>query len=125
MQVSFGIIPLVVFPSLFYLSFKWPNPKDAVPDISQIGLVKRFLAFFIDMHVSMFGVLPAICMPILILEYMSTGQWVWSFERDYSRATDGVSFLIMMIGFFGFFFYWIWHSQNKKQTFGQRLFKFG
>ena len=123
-QVSFGLIPLMIFPILFYLSFRWPKPKEEVPDISQVGWVRRFPAFLIDANVAMFGVLPFTCMPILMLEYLATGHWVWSFDRDYFRTSDILSALITVLGIFGFVYYWIWHFKKKKQTFGQRILKF-
>lgn len=122
--ISFGIAPLTIFPAIFYLSFKWPSPKDSVGDISRIGAPKRIFAFFIDLHVAMPGMLPIVCMPTLFLEYLSTGVWVWSFERNFSRASDLISVPLIFFGVLGLGYYWSWHHKNKKQTFAQRLLRF-
>jgi len=87
-------------------------------------MFRRVLAFLIDIYVAALGMLPLIALPILFIEFLSTGDWVWSFRRGYFRTSDIILFPLCVFGVVGMVYYWIWHSKNNRQTFAQRLLKF-
>jgi len=125
-MVSASINPvlLIILPFIFYILHKWPKSKVEIIETSRVGIFRRIAAFYIDMVVAIIGVFPLMCMPILILEYLETGKWVWTFQRDYFRLTDILSIVIMLGGFLGIAYYSRWHFINGKQTLGQHLLKF-
>jgi hypothetical protein len=69
-----------------------PRRHGSVIEESRVSLVRRFVAFQIDVAVAGVGVIPFVIPPVLVSEYLATGVWQWSFERKYFRPTDWVLF---------------------------------
>lgn len=114
----------VILPILFVLAHRWPKHHGRVLEDSRVGIFRRLGAFYIDMSVSMFATLPVVLIVWLATEYVATGQWQWSYERDFFRWTDIIDISAMLLGFYGMFYYQKWHFYNNRQTLGQHIFKF-
>lgn len=87
----------------------------------RVGRRRRFFAVYIDCFVAMAGIMPLVILPMLVFEYLAVGEWVWSFSRDYGRATDLVMLPLVISGFYFIYFYFKWHFDRDKQTIGQYL----
>lgn len=120
----FNLAALVILPVIFYFLHRWPKAKVEVIETSRVGIIRRIAALYVDMVVGIIGALPIICMTSLTIEYLETGQWAWSFERDYFRPSDVLGTAVFLLGFFGIFYYSKWHFVRGKQTLGQRWLKF-
>ena len=123
-SVHFSPYGLILFPLVFLLAWKWPRPSRIVNEDSRVGIIRRISALYIDMFVGMLGALPFICMSCLFVEFLVTGKWVWSFERDYFMWTDVICMIIFFAGFYGMYYYLKWHFRHGKPTLGQHLLKF-
>lgn len=76
----------------------------------------------IDFAVVLSVLIPISTLPILIAEASYTGNFAWSFERDYTRDTDFIiTTPIMFIVFIALFFYHFLHVKHRKQTIGQYI----
>ena len=124
MQVSTSLISLILFPTIFAFLFKWPKRHGDVIEESRVGLLRRAAAFNIDVFVGICGVGPIISIPPLVVEYFVTGNWQWSFEREFFRQTDLINVFFLLIGMYAIFYYFKWHFKNQKQTVGQHLLNF-
>lgn len=124
MSASGNPLALVAFISIFLLLLRWPKQHGAIVESSRVSLVRRVAAFYVDMLVAMMGVIPFAVAPILFVEFLVTGAWQWSFERDYARPTDWISAICILGAFYGIFWYWRWHFHRQRQTVGQHLLRF-
>ena len=124
MNISASLWGSITFPVIFLLLLIWRKQHGEILENSRVSLIRRVAAFSVDMFVAMIGVMPLVTMPALIVEYLSTGAWQWSFERDDFRDTDWVSVLCLLAGFYGIFYYFKWHFNRQKQTVGQHLMSF-
>ena len=114
----------ILFPLGFAIALWWPKRHGTVIEESRVGLTRRFVAFCLDFFVIVVGVLPAVSLPTLVIEYIATGVWQWSFEREVFRPRDWVSLFIGLAACFGAFYYFKWHFDRGAQTIGQHLMKF-
>jgi len=79
----------VILPSLFIVLMKWPEGHgNSIIENSRVGILARLAAASVDAFVGLIGVLPFTCMTGLTIEFLVTGQWQWSFERNFVRPTD-------------------------------------
>jgi hypothetical protein len=124
MSVSSSIWTFIVSQLFFFMLLKWPKRHGAILEDSRVSIVRRVAAFYIDGLVAMLGVMPIAVMPTLIAEYHATGEWLWSFNRDYPRATDWIIVASVLAAFYCIFWYFRWHFVRQKQTVGQHLLKF-
>ncbi|MEM9496014.1 MAG: RDD family protein [Pseudomonadota bacterium] len=124
MSVSFDPWVLAFLPLAFVLIFGWEKRHGEVIEDSRVGIVRRFIAFIIDLLVATLGILPLISMPALILEFFSTGKWAWSYEREVFLSRDMFSILLFLMGTCLISYYFSWHLKNSKQTLGQHLLRF-
>jgi hypothetical protein len=124
MSASGSPVAFAAFILIFLLLMRWPKRHGAIVENSRVSLVRRIAAFYIDLLVAMIGVLPFAVVPVLFVEFLVTGEWQWSFERDYVRSTDWINAICMLGAFYGMFWYWRWHFHRQKQTVGQHLLKF-
>jgi len=112
-STSFNLAGLLILPVIFFFLHRWPKAKVEIIETSRVGIIRRIAAFYVDMVVGMIGVLPIICMTSLTIEYIETGQWAWSFSRDYFRPSDILGVAIFLLGFFGIFYYSKWHFVRR------------
>lgn len=115
---------VVLFPIIFLLLLRWRKEHGTVLEQSRVSIIRRVVAFYIDLFVAMMAVAPIAAIPILIAEYLATGAWRWSFERDYARSTDWILPVSILIGFVCIFYYFKWHFDKQRQTVGQHLMNF-
>jgi len=113
----------ILYPMIFLILHFWPKSRVEVIETSRVGIFRRLTSFYIDMVVVSFGVYPLICLPILILEYLHTGQWAWSIDREI-HSRDILVIPIAIVGFYVMFRYLKWHFDKGKQTLGQHILKF-
>src|SRR5258706_4457548 len=59
----------------------------------------------------------------LLLEANRTGKFQWHFERDYSVASDGVDFALVLVFFALVVLYFIWPLSRRRQTVGCWIFR--
>ena len=125
MSVSFGLWALILFPVAFIILMKWPRrlPGIEYDDESRVGLIRRYFTLSVDLFVGLIGVMPLVCMTDLFLEYLATGTWQWSFERDFFRTTDIIGILLILLGFYGIFYHIKRCFVQDQQTLGQYLLK--
>ena len=124
MSASSSIWTLIAPPLVFFLLVKWTKRHGAILEDSRVSIVRRVTAFYIDAFVAMLGLMPIAVMPVLVAEYYATGEWRWSFTRDYPRATDWIIVASVLSEFYCIFWYFRWHFVRQKQTVGQHLLKF-
>ncbi len=124
MGVSFNVWLLILGPMVFGLAIKWPRKDNDIIYSSKVGIIRRFSAFIIDLYIAGIGILPIICLPSLLLEYMATGEWQWSFQRGFFRKTDIIGNIFFFVGIYGIYKYFNWHFKNHMQTIGQYLLRF-
>lgn len=115
---------IVIFPIVFLLLLRWRKEHGAVLEHTHVGIIRRVAAFYIDLFVAMLAVAPVLAIPALIAEYQATGEWQWSFERDYTRNTDWLLAVSMASLFVWVIWYFRWHFDRQKQTVGQHLMNF-
>ena len=124
-SVSFSPWGLVILPSLFIFLMKWPKRYGSqIVENSRVGIFRRLAAVYVDAFVGLIGALPFISMTALTTEFFATGQWQWSYERDFVRPTDIIDVLVFFIDFYGIFYHVKWHFDRQRPTVGQQLFKF-
>jgi hypothetical protein len=123
-SVSFDPLGLILLPALFLIGVNWPKRHGDTIETSRVGLLRRFAAFYIDLFIAMAGVLPIICMTALATEFYATGNWQWSYERDFFRPTDVIDIAAFLLGFAGIFYYFRWHFKKRVQTLGQHVLGF-
>jgi RDD family len=124
MNVSMSPWGLIILPVAFLLLLKWPKQHGTILEDTRVSLIRRVAAFYIDVSVAMIGVIPLTTMPILVVEYLTMGEWQWSFDRDFFRDTDWIFVVCLLASFYGIFYYFKWHFDKRKQTVGQHLLKF-
>lgn len=124
MSVSSEPWAFILLPLGFAIALWWPKRHGTVIEGSRVGLTRRFVAFYLDFFVIVVGVLPAVSLPALVIEYIATGVWQWSFEREVFRPRDWVSLFIGLAACFGAFYYFKWHFDRGAQTLGRHLMKF-
>jgi len=124
MIVSFNLWALIILPIVFVLLLRWPKLQVDIIEDSRVGIFRRIAAFYVDISVCTIGILPLVSMPPLFLEYLATGEWQWSFERDFVRRADLLNLTVFFIGLYGMFYYFSWHFKNGKQTLGQHFLGF-
>ncbi|HAQ77573.1 MAG TPA: hypothetical protein DCR96_13880 [Hyphomonas sp.] len=114
----------ILLPWGFAIALWWPKRHGTVIEESRVGLTRRFVAFYLDFFVIVMGVFPAVSLPALVMEYIATGAWQWSFEREVLMSRDWVSLVIGLASCFGGYYYFKWHFDRGAQTFGQHLLRF-
>jgi uncharacterized RDD family membrane protein YckC len=59
----------------------------------------------------------------LLLEANRTGKFQWHFERDYSVASDGVDFALVLVFLALVVLYFVWPLSRRRQTVGCWIFR--
>jgi hypothetical protein len=90
---------------LLYVLFLYSSPASSGAPVP--GVLRRFVAFWLDFIFFMAGTVPLVGIVPTVLEWRRTGLFVWSFARDVSAPYDGwlswflalVAFMLMAIYF--------------------------
>lgn len=118
-SVSSDPIAILIFPLIGLALLRWPQKSTQTIDELRVGLIRRYTALMVDLCIVMSLTLPPTNFLSLLLEYMHTGQWQWSFHRTEFRPTDTIHMTLIMSNFVAMFLYFSWHIRRNKQTVGQ------
>ncbi len=111
-------ILLSVALTLFVLTY--PQRTGAPDEIRVVGVWRRLGAFFLDFASVVLVVSSLAAVPVLIAEANFTGDFQWSFVRDFARPTDTAYFLPAALGvFLLLFLYFYLHARVNRPTIGQ------
>lgn len=125
MSASTSLMGLVSSGVLVAFVVLYPQETGTPLHIDPIKIGERFAAFFIDFLVVLAATSPIATLPILLAEAEATGNFQWSFERDFSRPTDGaLTFPGVLSMFAALFAYFYIHPAIGRQTVGQYLLGF-
>ena len=81
-----GALVFAAVFSVLYLALMLavpPEPGGVLP-----GVIRRFVAFWLDFFVAMMVITPAFGVVATVVEWGRTGVFLWMFERDTSARTD-------------------------------------
>ncbi|MET1257458.1 RDD family protein [Aliikangiella maris] len=106
--------------ALFSFLCFYPQQKSSHDRTEIVGVWRRLGAFYLDFMIVLIGITPLLALPLLIQESSYTGQFVWSFEREFSRSTDS-NYILPGVGlaFWFLFYYFYKHPKSGRQTIGQ------
>lgn len=100
--VMLGSAGLMVF---LYVLLMRAEPVKAAPILP--GVLRRFVAFWVDWMISMMTIAPVVGVLPLVVEWRRTGVFEWTFERSAIAAGDTLvvwlSFGLLAIGMAGYF----------------------
>jgi hypothetical protein len=117
-----GLIASAVLAAFVYL---YPQPRHETGHTEPIKLWKRGVAFYVDFWIALSITAPAATLPLLFEEGRFTGDFRWSFERDFARSTDAaLAVPAILIMFVVLFLYFYLHLRLQRQTIGQYLMGF-
>ncbi len=115
-MISLAIIGFVVFQ---------PEWKSQIDTSRAVGVWRRFGAFFIDFLLVLLAVAPLTTLPMLFAEAAHTGEFHWSFIRDFGRPNDTLFVLpAVLLGFASLYFYFFYLPWKSKQTVGEYILGF-
>lgn len=114
LSIGFGIV-FIVFAVMF--------PRAKRNDCEKLaGVWRRFGAFLIDFIVIILALSPILALPAIITEYTYTNEFLWSFQREFSRSTDNAviipSAFILLVGLVYYFYKF---TLLSKPTIGQYI----
>jgi uncharacterized RDD family membrane protein YckC len=114
LSIGFGII-FLVFAVMF--------PRATRNDSEQLaGVWRRFGAFLIDFIVIILALSPILALPAIVTEYTYTNEFLWSFQREFSRSTDNAVIIpSVFILFAGLAYYFYKFTLLSKPTIGQYI----
>lgn len=125
MSASTSMMGLVAPGILIAFIVFHPQETGTPKHVEPIKIWERFTAFLIDLLVVFSVSVPIATLPILLAEAGATGNFQWSFERDFSRPTDAAlafpGVLWMFVALVGYFYI---HPVIGRQTIGQYLLGF-
>lgn len=120
---SFGSILVALFIVLFVALF--PQRITGVDTSRLVGIWRRLGGFFIDLILVLIVIAPLAALPILIAEAKYTGNFQWSFEREFARASDLIYILPgTVVAFVAWFCYLYEYARKNKPTVGQYTLNF-
>ena len=115
---SIGSVGMGLLLGAFVLFY--PQRNASVDITKAVGAWRRFGAFTLDFMTVLLVTAPLLAMPILLAEAKYTGEFQWSFERDFGRATDMLYVLPSVVLLFVLLFlYFYVFSRRNRQTIGQ------
>ncbi len=99
-----------------------PRKKIEIDNTSIVGIFRRIGAMYINLFVVMAPIAAIITMPILLIEAWHTGEFQWSFYREFSRSTDWLAGALSTLPVFVAIIYYYFKSLKKNSpTIGQYL----
>ena len=121
-SVSSSLLSVVfgLFFALFVLFFKQCKHTTDIENV--VGVWRRFGAFFIDYAAVLLALSPVMSLPLLISEANHTGNFQWSFYREFSRDSDQIFLLPAILGIFiCLILYFYKYSIVERQTLGEYI----
>ena len=122
-SVKIEPIFLVIAPCIAAALFLWSKRKTIIKDGVVVGHFRPLAGLYIDLFFITLVMAPIFLIP-LGLEYLATGKWVWSVERNFSRPTDIALVAIILLIFVALHCYLKWAAKAPQQTVGQHLMGF-
>jgi hypothetical protein len=117
---SSSLIAIVMSIALSTFALTYRQLPAAPNDARIVGVWRRFGAFLLDFTAVVMVVSSIGAIPMLLAEGHFTGQFHWSFSREFSRPTDAVIVLpIALACFLVLFGYFYGHARADRQTLGQ------
>ena len=107
---------------LFFYSFLI-NVEVRVGEWRAASLQLRLAAFLFDLWFLLLCVGGIGSILSLLLEANRTGKFQWHFERDYSVASDGVDFALVLVFLALVILYFVWPLSRRRQTVGSWIFR--
>ncbi|MGL6259915.1 RDD family protein [Vibrio sp. WXL210] len=89
------------------------------------GLLRRFASFMLDFFVLLTVFTPIASVIMVLVEYYHTGNFSWTFRRDYLRDSDYWFIALSILFYFVYVAYYFYYYASKcKPTLGQLIFGF-
>jgi uncharacterized RDD family membrane protein YckC len=105
--------------------FLFPRKDSILNTTKVVGLWRRFGAFFLDFMSVLLVFTPVTVIPILIAEANVTGEYQWSFARDFARPSDNLYILPSVFTvFIVMYIYFLFYARSNKQTVGQYVLNY-
>lgn len=95
-------------------------PREDYPE-RRVGIWNRFWACQIDFIVAICLLIGIYIILILIIEYLATGQWQWSYARDEMKVRDVFGEAGIFLLYFGLYYYFYKHAALGRATPGQYI----
>ena len=114
---------LISAPFIAALIFLWPRRKTIIDENSIVGRIRPIIALYIDMFFILILLAPLFAIP-LAFEYIATGSWAWSVNRNFARPTDIIIIVEIALIFWAFHNYLKWIFGKGGQTIGQYFMQF-
>ena len=117
-----SIAGLVCVSLIAALPYLLPRIPVEAAQVRRVGILRRLAALYVDMFASWLPLSPFLTLAFLIVEASNTGNFQWTFSRDFERSSD--KFLILgsaLAMFGGLFAYHLLHLMHNRQTWGQYL----
>jgi hypothetical protein len=112
----FSLVLLIVASVVI---FSWPRAKLPVISGIPIGRFRRYVAATIDLLCVSYVYFSIIFSLTYLMEWIATGIWQWSWQREAFEFRDIISYLIFFAGFFGIYQYFWRHLVSGNPTVGQ------
>jgi uncharacterized RDD family membrane protein YckC len=117
--------PTVVILSVLFLFFYsfLVNLEVRVEEWRAASLQLRIAAFLFDLWFLLLCISGMGSILSLLLEANRTGNFQWHFERDYSVASDGFDFALVLVFLALVILYFVWPLSRRRQTVGSWIFR--
>ena len=121
-SVSTSFVLLIASITLGMILFNYKQYDYEFDESEAVSFFARFGAVIIDMHYALIIILPLSSIIPLFLEFIITGNFSLSFERDFIRPYDYIVQIPSIIASFVLvYYYFYWHLSNDKATVGQYI----
>jgi hypothetical protein len=99
--------------------FSWPRPQLPIILRVPVGRFRRYVAATIDMISLCFVAFSLIFSLTYLMEWIATGYWQWSWQRETFEPRDIIGILSVFLAFYGVYQYFWRHLLSGKPTVGQ------
>ena len=117
-STSWYALALASITLALVLLFPRPKSKHLQASGKRAGYWRRPLALLVDFALLMVVFAPMSLVPLLF-EWRATGEFAWSFHREFARPTDWVTAPLVFAFFAAIYFYYDRASRSGRQTIGQ------
>lgn len=114
--LALALLGLVVFVALARTELR-------IAEFQIAPLWRRYIALVVDFWFTVFTSAAVLPLVPLMLEYRRTGEFRWSFSRDYSVPSDWVGGPLVLIGIAAMVAYFALTLANRRQTVGRWMMR--
>lgn len=124
-SASTSSLSIFIAAAIVAFMFLYRQQVTEFEDKKIVGVWRRFGAFYLDFMFVLLALSPLAALPMVFAESGFTGEFQWSFEREFSRPTDS-SYLLSSIFsvFVGLYYYFYKHGQLNRPTIGQYVLNY-